>query len=546
MESVETTSLLPAAGNQQRERKERRYTGCFPTALVGAVIILVVITIFRGEGDNLFHPRTRAQLPSTPTSSSTFPSDFVWGAATSSFQIEGATSDGGRGASIWDTFCKESEEHCNGDTGDITDNHYHRWKQDVQLMKSLGLKAYRFSISWSRILPTGMVDYKTGDDDTNIDGVNYEGVEFYNKLINELLESNIVPFVTLYHWDLPQGLQDKYDGWEDRKIIDDFANYARVCFHFFGDRVKHWITINEGWTVAIHGYEEASNAPGLLGKDVGGTGDPYLVGHHLLLAHATAVKVFREEGYDNGGKSVIGISNSGDFRFPLNPESVDDQEAASRAIDFQLGWMTHPVYLGDYPKSMRRILGDRLPTFSSDEKKLITGSADFLGLNHYSSALASKPAKPSQWGGYWADQFITLSDNPSWKKTAMGWNVAPEGAKGILLWIADRYNNPNVYVTENGVACHETNFEQSIHDTKRIDYLAGYIKGFGEAIVEGVNLKGYFAWSLFDNFEWQYGLSKRFGIVYVNYNTLERTPKDSAKWYQTVIESNGNKLFSNP
>ncbi|KAL7447077.1 hypothetical protein ACHAXM_011092 [Skeletonema potamos] len=543
MESVETTSLLPA-GSHLHEKKENRYTSSFPTALVGAVAIIVVATFFRGEGDNLFHSRTRAHLPSTISPS--FPSDFVWGAATSSFQIEGAASEGGRGASIWDTFCKESEEHCNGDTGDVTDDHYHRWRQDVQLMKSLGLKAYRFSISWSRILPMGVVDFKTGDDDTNIQGVNYEGVQFYNKLINELLESNIVPFVTLYHWDLPQNLQDRYRGWEDLKIIDDFANYARVCFHFFGDRVKHWITINEGWTVAIHGYEEASNAPGLLGKDIGGMGDPYLVGHHLLLAHATAVAVFREEGYYNDGKSVIGISNSGDFRFPLNSESVDDQEAATRSIEFQLGWFTDPLYVGDYPKSMRDILGDRLPKFSSDEMKLITGSADFLGLNHYSSAMASKPAKSSQWGGYWADQFVTLSDDRSWEKTAMGWNIAPEGAKGILLWIANRYNSPNIYVTENGVACHGTNFEQSIHDTERIEYLAGYIKGFGEAIAEGVKLKGYFAWSLFDNFEWQYGLSKRFGIVYVNYTSLERTPKDSAKWYKAVIESNGNKLFSNP
>eukprot|EP00985_Skeletonema_marinoi_P004898 scaffold2123_cov106-Skeletonema_marinoi.AAC.7 len=535
---TETTSLL-RDDSHLRKKEESRCTRCLrAAALVGAIIIIATVTIFRGNG-------SRTQLPSKTTTQA-FPSDFIWGAATSSYQIEGGATDGGRGPSIWDTFCQESIENCNGDLGDITDDHYHHWREDVQLMKSLGLKAYRFSISWSRVLPTGMVNFKIGDDSTDIEGVNYEGVEFYSKLINELLEANIIPFVTLYHWDLPQCLQDKYGGWEDRAIINDFAAYARICFHFFGDRVKHWITINEGWTVAIHGYEEASNAPGLLGLDVGGTGDPYLVGHHLLLAHAAAVKVFRQEGYTNDGKSVIGISNSGDFRFPLHAESLDDQEAASRAIEFQLGWMTDPVFLGDYPKSMRRILGDRLPTFSSDELKLIMGSADFLGLNHYSSALASTPSQPPTWGGYWADQFVTLSNDPSWKKTAMGWNIAPQGAKGILLWISKRYNNPNVYVTENGVACHETNFEQSIHDSERIDYLEGYIKGFGEAMAEGVNLKGYFAWSLFDNFEWQYGLSKRFGIVYVNYTSLERTPKDSALWYRTIIDSNGDKLFSTP
>ena len=545
METLETSSLLRRTdGSQLRERREaRRWIGCFPNALVGVVVLLAFVTIFKGEEDNLIHSRKRSQMPTnttTPTTSA-FPTDFLWGAATSSFQIEGGTSEGGRGLSIWDTWCKESPDNCNGDTGDVTDDHYHRWRGDVKLMKAIGLKAYRFSISWSRILPKGKVDYKTGDDDTNIKGVNYEGVDFYNKLIDELLDSNIVPFVTLYHWDLPQSLQDSYGGWEDKAIIDDFANYARICFHFFGDRVKHWITINEAWTVAIHGYEEASNAPGLLGKDIGGTGDPWLVGHHLLLAHATAVKVFRKEGYAPNGTS-IGISNSGDFRFPLNPDSLDDQEAASRAMEFQLGWMTDPVWLGDYPKSMRRILGDRLPTFSSHEQKLLTGSADFLGLNHYSSAIAAKPSKPSQWGGYWADQFVTLSDDPSWKKTAMGWNMAPSGATGILNWISNRYGSPDVYITENGVACHDKDFEHAIHDSERIEYLSGYIRGFGEALKQGVNLKGYFVWSLFDNFEWQYGLSKRFGIIHVDYNSLKRTPKDSAIWYRTVIESNGKNL----
>lgn len=552
---LESTSLLTNADNQQsRKREDSRCIGCFSNILLGVVVIFVVVTIFKGERDNLLHSEKRAHdLPSAITTTTTtrsndttlvFPPDFTWGAATSSFQIEGGTSDGGgRGLSIWDVWCKESMENCNGDTGEVTDDHYHRWKEDVKLMKTIGLKAYRFSISWSRILSNGKVDYRTGDDrNTNIIGVNYEGVDFYSNLIDELLEFNIVPFVTLYHWDLPQSLQEKYGGWMDREVIDDFANYARVCFHFFGDRVKNWITINEAWTIAIHGYEEGSKAPGLLGKDVGGTGDPYLVGHHLLLAHAAAVEVFRKEGYANDGVNTIGISNSGDFRFPLNPASADDQKAASRAIEFQLGWFTDPIWLGDYPKSMRKILGDRLPTFSAHEQKLLTGSADFLGLNHYSSAVAAQPIKPSKWGGYWADQFVDLSDDPSWNKTAMGWNIAPEGATGILNWISNRYNNPHVYITENGVACHDKDFEHAIHDNERIEYLGGYIRGFREAMKQGVKLKGYFAWSLLDNFEWNYGMSKRFGIVYVDYNTLERTPKDSAIWYRNVIESNGTNL----
>lgn len=228
---LESTSLLNADNQQSRRREDSRCSiGCFPNILLGVVVIFVVVTIFKGE----------EATTTSKNTTSVFPPDFIWGAATSSFQIEGGTSDGGRGLSIWDVYCKESIENCHGDTGEVTDDHYHRWKEDVKLMKTIGLKAYRFSISWPRILPNGKVEYKTGDDgNTNIIGVNYEGLDFYNKLIDELLESNIVPFVTLYHWDLPQSLQEKYGGWMDREVIDDFANYARVCFHFFGDRVKN-------------------------------------------------------------------------------------------------------------------------------------------------------------------------------------------------------------------------------------------------------------------------------------------------------------------
>ena len=268
MKSVEATALIRPGNQIHREEGRRCIECCFLTALVGVgLIIHVVVSILRED--------VHITLPALP-------SDFIWGAATSSFQIEGGTSEGGRGPSIWDIWCKASEQNCNGENGEVADDHYHRWKEDVKLMKAIGLKAYRFSISWSRILPKGKVEYSTGGDDKNINGVNYAGIQFYNNLIDELLDSNIVPFVTLYHWDLPQSLQETYGGWEDRAIIDDFANYARICFHFFNDRVKYWITINEAWTVAIHGYEEASKAPGVLGKDVGGSGDPYLVGNHFV------------------------------------------------------------------------------------------------------------------------------------------------------------------------------------------------------------------------------------------------------------------------
>ncbi|EJK66773.1 hypothetical protein THAOC_12267 [Thalassiosira oceanica] len=373
---------------------------------------------------------------------------FVWGSSTSAYQVEGAAGGGGRRASIWDTWCAESADHCNGTSGEVACDHFHRWREDVQLMRELGLTAYRFSISWSRVLPDGKAS-----------SINDEGIKFYSDLIDALLESNIEPFVTLYHWDLPQALQDEYGGWSNKTIVSDFGDYARVVFGHFSDRVKFWITVNEAWTTSIHGYEEASNAPGFWGKDLGGSGQPYLVGHHQLLAHARAVEIYRSEGYSMAcqrGKGQIGIANSGDFRFPLDPASTNDNVAASRAIEFQLGWFTDPVFLGDYPKSMREILGARLPQFSEAETKLLLGSSDFLGLNHYSSAMASEPRQPLNFGGYWGIQQVQLSDDPSWgSKTEMGWSVVPEGANELLKWIDKRYNHPAIYVTENGMAAHE-------------------------------------------------------------------------------------------
>ena len=317
----------------------------FVTLFVGIVTVMGIIKTDSNDqflGNYNIESRPHSQEDST--SESAFPPNFIWGAATSAFQIEGGSNEGGRGPSIWDTWCVQSDENCNGDTGDVSDDHYHHWKDDIKMMKNMGLKAYRFSISWSRILPNGTADFNSENDNMAFEGINYQGIRFYNKIIDNLIEAGLEPFVTLYHWDLPQALQDRYGGWINHSIIQDFADYARICFHYFGDRVKYWITINEGWTVAIHGYEEASNAPGVLGEDIGGTGKPYLIGHHLLLSHAKAVKVFREEGYDqrfgnDGERSLIGLSNSGDYRFPLDVNSEDDREAATRAMEFQLGWM---------------------------------------------------------------------------------------------------------------------------------------------------------------------------------------------------------------
>ena len=508
---------------------------CIFGTLLAATTAVMIRTVLRGNAATSGQP-------------------FFLGASTSAYQVEGAAGGGGRRASIWDTWCAESAAHCNGTSGEVACDHFHRWREDVQLMRDLGLTAYRFSISWSRVLPDGKASR-----------VNDEGIKFYSDLIEALLEYDIEPFVTLYHWDLPQALQDEYGGWSNKTVVSDFGDYARVMFDHFSDKVRYWVTVNEAWTTSIHGYEEASNAPGFWGKDLGGSGQPYLVGHHQLLAHARAVEIYRSEGHSTAcqrGKGQIGIANSGDFRFPLDPASASDKVAASRAIEFQLGWFTDPVFLGAYPKSMREILGDRLPQFSEAETKLLLGSSDFLGLNHYSSAMASEPRQPLAFGGYWGIQHVKISEDPSWgSKTEMGWSVVPEGAIELLKWIDKRYNHPAIYVTENGMAAHEPgvflaspflsagshcycpDLSHSVEDSARSEYIRGYVRSFLEARREGVDLRGYFYWSLIDNFEWQYGYSKRFGLVHIDYENLERTPKSSWYVYRDIIESDGDVLF---
>ena len=323
---------------------EKRRRTCF---VISFCVLLVAVVLLSTKSCSTPQENESPQLLVDQVLSA-FPDDFIWGAATSAYQIEGGATDGGRGPSIWDSWCLQSINNCNGDTGNTTDDHFHLWQEDIELMQRLGLKAYRFSISWSRILPTGKAEGTESGDHrySKTEGINYEGIQFYNNIIDRLIAKGIEPFITLYHWDLPQSLQDDYGGWENEKIIKDFANYARICFQFFGDRVKYWITINEGWSVAIGGYEQGTKAPGFISEARGGSGKPYLVAHHLLLAHAQAVFIYRNEGYSrwyfHGNSNItgiIGISNCGDYRFPLDSLSQADEEAANRAMEFQIGWL---------------------------------------------------------------------------------------------------------------------------------------------------------------------------------------------------------------
>lgn len=454
-----------------------------------------------------------------------FPKDFVWGTATSAYQIEGASLKNGKGPSIWDAFAQIPGKTNNGDTGQTACNHYELYQTDIQLMKEMGVNAYRFSISWPRILPLGKGK------------INPDGIRFYNALIDELIKNGITPWVTLHHWDLPLALQMEKDGWLNPEVADDFASYANLCFEHFGDRVKHWITLNEAWVIAILGHGQGIFAPGRNSND-----EPYLAGHHLLNAHAKAVHIYRSR-FQAVQKGVIGMSNNCDWREPKT-ESDKDIEAAQRALEFFLAWFADPVYFGRYPETMVERLGVRLPEFSKDETQLLKGSCDFFGLNHYTTMLAAhadevQPTNVYGNGGISEDQDVTLSIDKSWHQTKMGWSIVPWGCSKLLAWIDQRYDHPDIYITENGCAFEDKLRNGQVNDIERVNFLNEYIAQCHKAIEKGIKLKGYFVWSLMDNFEWALGFSRRFGLHYVDFNTQERIKKASARWYAETIKRNG-------
>lgn len=454
-----------------------------------------------------------------------FPKDFVWGVATSSYQIEGGAYEDGKGPSIWDAFCTIPGKIKNGEDGKIACDHYHLYKEDVAMLKKMGIKNYRFSIAWARVMPTGYGD------------VNEAGIAFYSNLIDELLANGITPWVTLYHWDLPLALQLEKDGWLKRDIINYFAAYAQICFDRFGDRVKNWITFNEAWVVSILGYGQGVFAPGRISNS-----EPYLAGHHILLAHAKAVEIYRSQfAHQNG---VIGITNNCDWREPLT-DTPADKAAAERALEFFISWFADPIYLGDYPESMRSRLGERLPTFTEEEKKSLLGSSDFFGLNHYTTMFAADANGTLQAGNVYGngglseDQDVNLSLDENWEFTLMNWAVVPWGCRKLLQWISKRYGNPPIYITENGCASPDKLVNGKVDDSFRQHFYESYLTACLEAIECGVDLRGYFAWSLMDNFEWASGYEQRFGMVYVDFETQERIVKKSGHWYGKVSQQNG-------
>ncbi|SDB84307.1 beta-glucosidase [Pelagirhabdus alkalitolerans] len=438
-----------------------------------------------------------------------FPKEMKWGVATASYQIEGAVNEGGRGLSIWDTFSKTPGKVKNGDNGDVACGSYHRYKEDVEMMDDLGVDFYRFSVAWPRIFPDG-----TGE-------VNQAGLDYYHRLVDELLEKGIQPMCTLYHWDLPQALQDQ-GGWGNRQTIDAFVNYANTMFEAFEGKIKHWITFNEPWCASFLSNYMGVHAPG--NQDLQLAVD---VAHHMNVAHGKAVSDFRKLGIEG----QIGYAPNVEWNEPYSNRQ-EDIDACKRANAFHLDWFFDPVFKGEYPKFLVDLFeknGAQLHVEPGD-MEIISQPIDFLGINYYSGSVARYKENE----GLFEHERI----DTGFQKTDIGWNIYPEGFYNVLTHIHKTYGDVPIYITENGSCYNEEPENGRVRDSKRIDYLQQHLIALDRAMKSGVNIKGYLTWSLMDNFEWAEGYTMRFGIVHVNYRTLERTKKDSFYWYKQMI-SNG-------
>lgn len=445
-----------------------------------------------------------------------FPDNFIWGSATASYQIEGAVNEDGRGESIWDRFSHISGNTLNGDTGDVACDHYHRYKDDIKMMSEMGLKGYRFSISWSRIFPKGYGE------------VNQKGVDFYNNLVDELLKNGIEPAVTLYHWDLPQALQD-IGGWENRDTVDYFVEYATYMFKMLGNRVKKWSTHNEPWVAAFAGNLAGRHAPGNTDLKLA-----VQVSHHLILSHAKVVQAYKKLNSKDGKIGIV---------LDLHPvvpatDSKEDYRASILVDGYQNRWFLDPVLKGKYPEDILKLYTEKLiaPDIMPGDMEIISNNPmDYLGINYYFRKVVKKSEE---------NMFFKFSEvKPKGSEyTEMNWEIYPKGLYDFLIRIKNEYNNPHIYITENGAAFKDDKIVNGIvEDDKRVDFLRQHFEQAHRAIKDGVKLDGYYVWSLMDNFEWARGYSKRFGLIFIDYKSLKRIWKKSALWYKDVIENNGIK-----
>ncbi|MGH3322654.1 MAG: GH1 family beta-glucosidase [Streptosporangiaceae bacterium] len=447
-----------------------------------------------------------------------FPPGFLWGVSTAAYQIEGAVAEDGRGVSIWDAFSHTPGRVVHGDTGDIACDHYHRMKEDLDLLADLGVGAYRFSIAWPRVQPSGRGP------------VNERGLDFYRRLVDGLLERGIAPMVTMYHWDLPQALED-LGGWRDRDTAGRFADYAGIMFDALGDRVPLWITLNEPYCSAFHGYGSGRHAPGLrLGEGA------LAAAHHLLLAHGYAVEAFRVRRPRDSG---VGLTLNFMPAEPLS-QDAEDLAAADRANDLDNRWFADAVFLGRYPDSLVDFYGP-ISDFAfvrDGDLAAVSAPVDFLGVNSYFVNTVRAASVPPAERRVATDVGAELVGPCGPPVTGMGWPVRPDGLRDLLLWLRREYPRlPPVHITENGCAYNDyVDPEGRVNDEERIAYLDAHVRVAREAIDAGVDLRGYFCWSFMDNFEWAYGYSQRFGLVYVDYRTGRRTPKASFDWYRALAK----------
>eukprot|EP00967_Tisochrysis_lutea_P144213 scaffold268974_cov27-Tisochrysis_lutea.AAC.1 len=439
-----------------------------------------------------------------------------------------------RGATIWDAFSHFPSKIRDGSSGDVAVDSYGRWREDLRLLARIGLPYYRFSIGWSRILPAGS------------GAVNEEGVRFYSEMIDEMLRLGIRPVVTLYHWDLPLPLALERDGWLSPRTASAFAAYAAVCFERFGERVRHWITIHGPGHHAINGWARGEHAPG---RSVDPTREPYVAAHHMLLAHALAAARYRRlnERLPRERRGLLSIGLNADWREPLTG-SAADAAAAQRSMEFTLGWLADPLYFGDYPRSMRVRLGETLPRFTEAQAELLRNSSDFFALQHYSSLMVSQPNAtfpPLPESSFHAAEGVRWHNTRGARKNVLGWDVAPFGMYKLARWVHERYApRGGIVVTENGFPTRDESGggaadDKPTHDLGRVCYIKQYLQALHRAMREGVNVRGYFVWSLLDSWEWTLGHTARFGLVRVEPGSLARVPKASASWYARVVRDGG-------
>ncbi|HEX2817386.1 MAG TPA: GH1 family beta-glucosidase [Phenylobacterium sp.] len=447
------------------------------------------------------------------TAEKTFPAGFLWGSATAAYQVEGSSTVDGAGMSIWDRFAHTPGLIANGDTGDVACDQYRLYRQDVALMRELGLKAYRFSTSWSRVLPQGR------------GAVNPAGLDYYDRLVDTLLENGVEPLVTLYHWDLPAALDDR-GGWLNPEIADWFADYASLMYRKLDGRVKTWATLNEPWVVTDGGYLHGALAPGHKNRF-----EAPIASHQLMRAHGAAVKTYRAEG-----KHRIGLVVNLEPKYPAS-QAPEDLAAVARADAYMNRQYLDPVFLGRYPEEMSEIFGEAWPNWPAEDYALIAQPIDWLGVNYYTRNVTRH--EPANW-----PLKAAAVRQPQATYTETGWEVFPQGLTDILVWVKDRYGDIPIAVTENGAAFFDPPAAEGgrVQDPLRVSYLRKHLLAVHDAIAQGVKVEGYMVWSLLDNLEWSLGFSKRFGIVHVNFATQERTPKDSARYYAQVVASNGASL----